>query len=168
MTKHKHADLIHAWADGAEIQYNIGKGWKDFSIGEQPNWEPDTEYRIKPTKLPEGFTPWFGGECPFEDGTLVDVVYRDGEVLYALAANDLADEYEDRDASCSFWNHENHPADIVGCRRSEPEEKQPVVRWLWAAKGMDGIWSVTKQFWLEKEANTTWVKLEWSRTEFKE
>ena len=46
--KHKHADLIHAWADGAEIQYNIGKGWKDFSIYEQPSWEHDTEYRIKP------------------------------------------------------------------------------------------------------------------------
>ena len=27
--KHKHADLIHAWADGAEIQYNQNGIWFD-------------------------------------------------------------------------------------------------------------------------------------------
>ena len=47
--KHKHADLIHAWADGAEIQYRpvpeYGE-WKD-----EPRhliWDNLAEYRIKP------------------------------------------------------------------------------------------------------------------------
>jgi len=47
--KHKHADLIHAWADGAEIQYRPVPGygeWKD-----EPRhliWDNLAEYRIKP------------------------------------------------------------------------------------------------------------------------
>ena len=47
--KHKHADLIHAWADGAQIQYRpvpeYGE-WKD-----EPRhliWDNLAEYRIKP------------------------------------------------------------------------------------------------------------------------
>jgi len=47
--KHKHADLIHAWAEGAEIQYRpvpeYGE-WKD-----EPRhliWDNLAEYRIKP------------------------------------------------------------------------------------------------------------------------
>ena len=43
--KHKHYDLIHAWADGAEIQTKTGKGWMDIDA---PIWGEDTEYRIKP------------------------------------------------------------------------------------------------------------------------
>ena len=45
MTKHIHADLIHAWADGAEIQVFDGIGWSTVS---EPNWQPNNEYRIKP------------------------------------------------------------------------------------------------------------------------
>ncbi len=44
--RHKHADLIHAWAEGAEIEFKNVYG--DWAI---PNWTPswsnDTEYRIK-------------------------------------------------------------------------------------------------------------------------
>ena len=44
--KHKHADLIHAWADGAKIQYqNFDGSWSD-SIN--PTWEESVTYRIKP------------------------------------------------------------------------------------------------------------------------
>ncbi len=46
--KHKHADLIHAWADGAEIQYLCCDEWVDLSEGEAPAWELEVEYRIKP------------------------------------------------------------------------------------------------------------------------
>lgn len=43
--KRKHADLIHAWADGSEIQYyDICYGWRDIC----PSWNEDTKYRIKP------------------------------------------------------------------------------------------------------------------------
>ena len=47
--KHKHADLIHAWADGAEIQYRPVPGygeWKDEPL--HLIWDNFAEYRIKP------------------------------------------------------------------------------------------------------------------------
>jgi len=46
MTRHKHADVIHAWADGADIQYlRIDGVWEDISF---PPFSESNEYRIKP------------------------------------------------------------------------------------------------------------------------
>ena len=46
MTRHIHADLIHAWADGAEIQWQEEDGtWHDL---ENPTWGASCVYRIKP------------------------------------------------------------------------------------------------------------------------
>lgn len=47
MKPHKHADLIHAWADGAEIQTKDSSGWRDNLF---PLWADDREYRIKPAE----------------------------------------------------------------------------------------------------------------------
>ena len=43
---HKHAEIIKAWADGAEIQYKSGidNYWWDIK---SPEWQETTEYRIK-------------------------------------------------------------------------------------------------------------------------
>jgi len=49
--KHKHADLIHAWADGAEIQWKNRNGqWEDMG---EPLWNENHEYRIKPEPKPD-------------------------------------------------------------------------------------------------------------------
>ena len=48
--KHKHADLIHAWADGAKIQSKINGTWVDFN---EPIWIISAEYRIKPEPKPD-------------------------------------------------------------------------------------------------------------------
>lgn len=45
--RHKHADLIHAWAEGAEIQIKCNKEWCDAC----PTWHPNKEYRIKPKTI---------------------------------------------------------------------------------------------------------------------
>lgn len=47
MTKHVHADLIYAWADGAEIEIlsTNRTNWIDTST---PMWCPQCTYRIKP------------------------------------------------------------------------------------------------------------------------
>lgn len=47
MTRHKHAEIIHAWADGAEIQRreNSCVAWTDTH---NPQWIAGVEYRIKP------------------------------------------------------------------------------------------------------------------------
>ena len=45
MPKHIHADLIHAWAEGAEIQTLTYDGhWRDETF---PEWHALCEYRIK-------------------------------------------------------------------------------------------------------------------------
>ena len=52
MKPQKHAELIHAWADGASIEH--------FSVPAQiwmytafPAWNPDNKYRIKPEPKPD-------------------------------------------------------------------------------------------------------------------
>ena len=46
---HKHADVIKAWADGAQIQYldyQQREWWVDCV--NPPEWRPDASYRVKP------------------------------------------------------------------------------------------------------------------------
>jgi len=51
--RHPHADLIHAWAEGAEIEFrpNCTRIAYGSSIAWQqcrnPDWHPNFEYRIK-------------------------------------------------------------------------------------------------------------------------
>lgn len=45
--KHKHAELIIAWANGAEIEWFQDPGWEVIS---KPSWGNDREYRIKPAE----------------------------------------------------------------------------------------------------------------------
>jgi hypothetical protein len=96
--KHKHAELIKAWADGAQIQVKAcNVVWEDR---EHPVWSTNREYRIK------------------------------------------------------------------------PEEKQPVVRWLWAKQVIGGEWTISPVFRSKEEASKTFdgqvICLEWSRQEFPE
>ena len=48
--RHKHADLIHAWAEGAKIELYSDGVW---IIYESPRWNSDVDYRIKPTPKPD-------------------------------------------------------------------------------------------------------------------
>lgn len=53
-TPHKHAELIKAWADGAQIQYKsqlrAERGWVDDP---HPSFDVDYEWRIKPEPKPD-------------------------------------------------------------------------------------------------------------------
>ena len=51
-TPHKHAALIKAWADGAEIEYKYFRSGQWIQIG-TPNWDATVEYRIKPEPKPD-------------------------------------------------------------------------------------------------------------------
>ena len=45
--RHKHAEIIKAWADGEEIEYQAMSGsWK--TIPNYPSWDEFNVYRIKP------------------------------------------------------------------------------------------------------------------------
>lgn len=59
------------------------------------------------------------GECPVEEGTLIDVTYRDGEVKECLSA--LTFEFG-RDSTHRFWCVEGMQNDIIKWRRWESEQ----------------------------------------------
>lgn len=46
--RHNHADLIHEWAEGAQIEIKLGSEWVNDS---NPDWHLGFEYRIKPKEL---------------------------------------------------------------------------------------------------------------------
>ena len=48
--RRKHADIIHAWAEGEEIEWReLGfDRWFPVRTGASPAWSADYEYRIKP------------------------------------------------------------------------------------------------------------------------
>ena len=48
---HKQAELIKAWADGAEIEKQANTG--EWFIDYRPNWYEDGYYRIKPEPKPD-------------------------------------------------------------------------------------------------------------------
>ena len=50
MKPHKHAELIKAWADGAEIEIKFYEGWREC----RPiDWDENAEFRIKPEPKPD-------------------------------------------------------------------------------------------------------------------
>jgi hypothetical protein len=47
MARHKHAELIIAWAEGEQIEYEQRPGvWTP--VAKYPLWEEDTAYRVRP------------------------------------------------------------------------------------------------------------------------
>lgn len=50
---HKHAELIKAWADGAEIELLDSGRWYSYKEGQNPAWNPEFTYRIKPEPKPD-------------------------------------------------------------------------------------------------------------------
>lgn len=50
-TPHKHAEVIKAWADGAEIETESTNGkWLTFPKDCNPEWLEHVQYRVKPAK----------------------------------------------------------------------------------------------------------------------
>jgi len=73
MKRHKHADLIIAWAEGADIQFKYKNGeWCDLI---ESSFEDECEYRIKP-KEPE----WY--ENIHEHGILVKSIHNNSMFLF--------------------------------------------------------------------------------------
>ena len=101
MDRHKHADLIHAWADGAEIQTNDIGEWRDL-VEAAYMFNPHFDYRIKP-KEPEWWEtiPKQGVLCWVDDyGTdpklgLINVVTKVGSGDYRrfVDVNDIRWQY---------------------------------------------------------------------------
>lgn len=50
--RHQHADLIHAYAEGAEIQCRVNDR-DDWTDVEYPSWWKNSQYRIRPEVKPD-------------------------------------------------------------------------------------------------------------------
>ena len=57
-TPHKHAELIKAWADGAEIEF-YSEPSKQWIFTAFPSWIPDYQFRIKPEPKPDVVHIWY-------------------------------------------------------------------------------------------------------------
>ena len=67
---HKHAELIKAWADGAEIEFfeNVCHAWLDCTKN-KPTWDDSTSYRIKEKRLRD-YEVETAAAMVFSEGTL--------------------------------------------------------------------------------------------------
>lgn len=63
--RHKHAEFIHAWAEGKEIQY-FSKNANEWIDLDQPSWHLCDEYRIKPENPHEKIIESVVNEVDFE------------------------------------------------------------------------------------------------------
>ena len=73
MKPHKHAELIKAWADGAEIEYFDYATKKWWSWGDYPDWGADNiEYRIKPEPKPDFYKSYL---------VFTGRIYSEGDIL---------------------------------------------------------------------------------------
>lgn len=89
--RHKHADLIIAWAEGAEIEWLNGDN--TWEPAKNPGWHNNFKYRIKPKKPkwyedipPQGILCWVRNHDRFEP--VIDIIkgVRDG--LYESKLNE--------------------------------------------------------------------------------
>jgi hypothetical protein len=84
-TPHKHAELIKAWADGAEIEVLVGHKWvgveENWTSYQNPFWYPDMKYRIKPEPKPDIVQHWDAGidYAPCFTGVYNLILTFDGE-----------------------------------------------------------------------------------------
>lgn len=163
-TPHKHADIIHAWADGAKIQYLAQDGltWIDT---DRPGWCERDTYRIKlSVEIPEGFTPFEGGECPVDPSCIVKILLRNGKT------NKNNFGYS---ADLFRWDHAGVEHDIIAYKVIK---NAPVVRWQWIYRCF-GKLIMTERFYASEEEfrehnRATEIELlkkaGWTRTEFDE
>ena len=84
--RHKHADLIIAWAEGAEIEYRSLTGkWK---FVREPTWSEDYEYRVKPKTVKRYVRV---GVCRNENGEYLDLAQGWGPVV--LSRQEAHDQF---------------------------------------------------------------------------
>ena len=87
---HKHAELIKAWADGAEIEIysKINNEWIGMPF---PDWHIDMEYRIKPEPKPDFvYCACFDFDAIDDNGiTMVDLTIHNDKYFSHLYDHNL-------------------------------------------------------------------------------
>lgn len=105
---------LHIWVEGS--------GWPEDYMADgryrpyPPHHHMDIISIEKTGKIPDGFIPWHGGECPVERGAKVETYQRGG-----LQIRDRAGAF--------WWDHRYSPGDIIAYRLVTPPKQSGE---LWA------------------------------------
>lgn len=76
-----------------------------------------------PPKKDDGWIDWAGGECPVEEGTLVDVRYLDGSENHHVGAGIVCDASgSDSNWCAEDWTHRGYRKDIIAYRLHQPQD----------------------------------------------
>ena len=148
--KHKHYEMIVAWAEGKQIQIqDIDGMWSDMQY---PAWGLGSEYRIKPEPRPQWQQDLIDAA---KAGKVVEIKSIDEWVLSSV--NTYFDKNDFGDGEQEHY-------------RIRPEK---VTRYLWAYKSPLNSWCATWVFKTEQEASESYediehMRLDYTATEFEE
>ena len=80
----------------------------------------DEYFHLYPVPDADGWIAWKGGECPVDEGVVIDVKFRNGTVQTACAAR--CDKSPDHRYWTWIWSHSGHESDIIAYRLHKPEQ----------------------------------------------
>lgn len=87
--KHKHAEAIIAWANGAEIEFRFNSECQWHEV-KNPQWETHNEYRVV-TKEKKKVTKWLWVR---PDGVITSRFYPEAHNTYSIKIEWSATEFE--------------------------------------------------------------------------
>lgn len=118
MKKHKHYNVIRAYADG----------WKIWSPITLPAFSEQVEYRIVPE---DGWLPWYGGECPTGLSKTIRLKFSDGSVSSVQSDKEV------------FWDDT-----VIAYKNidEEPKPKKKVKMWQWIVQYSNDTPCLTSHF----------------------
>lgn len=100
--------------------------WRiDMNHEVDDNWVEITreQYEAALAAKNEGWIEWSGGECPVEEGTLVDVRYRNGKENHHVGAGlSFCDTGSNPDLNAEDWSKDDTSSDIIAYRLHQPQE----------------------------------------------
>lgn len=158
--KHKHAEVIKAWADGAVIEWRTGFGddWR-IDCADLPAFDNDNfEFRVKTVEIPEGF-------IPFDNS--YSIPFRPDLKGYEFLLGDGAMEFRESGTGIPYHT-------TIIAFRPVPNK---VIRWQWIFQTpISGKFGITDYFYAtiedaqeEVDDAGRWKvigKAEWTRVEF--
>jgi hypothetical protein len=131
MTKHKHYDLIVAWAAGNEIEY-LNESDGRWYLASTPVWHGNNEYRIRD---------------PYRE---LKEAAKDPNKEINLIKNKDGVTYEDNDwHSGDYWQFTEPPDWYV--IRDKPKATKKVKMWQWILRGNSNQYFTTNSFYATED-----------------
>ena len=142
------ADKDGRW-DTLQLRSNGSGSFWGFDEQDYPEYRLYGDHFLP---VSEGWIENNNGHCPVVEGTMIDVLYRDGETEKGIPALSPTGYHQ---RSARHWSHDDHELDIIAYRISEVEEREDtpcekhglsVGQWVWRQRRFGTL-------------STGWVKL---------